>query len=212
MVAQRRGEHVLEIWFDFASGYSYPAILRIESVAAGDPALVWRPFLLGPIFAAEGFQDSPFNLFPARGRYMWRDLERICATEGLPLRRPSVFPRKSVLAARIGLLAAEEGWAPAFAKAVFTANFGEDRPIDAPEELVRILDRLGRDGAGTLARAESPERKGLLRAQTEEAMRRGIFGAPTFFASSEMFWGNDRLEQAVAWARAHPDLEEPTSW
>jgi 2-hydroxychromene-2-carboxylate isomerase len=87
-------------------------------------------------------------------------------------------------------------------KPVFTANFADDRPIEAREELIQILNRLGHDGAGTLARAESPERKGLLRTQTEEAMRRGIFGAPTFFAGSEMFWGNDRLEQAVVWARA----------
>jgi 2-hydroxychromene-2-carboxylate isomerase len=90
----------LEFWFEFASTYSYPAAMRVEAAAraAGVP-LAWRPFLVGPIFRAQGWNDSPFNIYPAKGRYMWRDLERICAQLGLPLRRPSAFPRNGLLAA-----------------------------------------------------------------------------------------------------------------
>jgi 2-hydroxychromene-2-carboxylate isomerase len=195
---------MIEFWYDFASGYSYPAAMRIEKLCAGDPEIAWRPFLLGPIFAAEGFDDSPFNLFPARGRYMWRDLERTCESVGIPLQRPSVFPRNSVLAARVALLAAEEGWAPSFTRAIYTANFAEDRSIESQDEILKVLGALGRDAQTLCERAESPERKPLLRAQTERAMELGIFGAPTFFVGTEMFWGNDRLEQAIAWARSNP--------
>jgi 2-hydroxychromene-2-carboxylate isomerase len=94
----------VQFWFEFASTYSYPAAMRIERAAAKrDVYLEWRPFLLGPIFAAQGWVDSPFNIYPAKGRYMWRDLERLCAGLGLPLRRPSRFPRSGLLAARVAL-------------------------------------------------------------------------------------------------------------
>jgi len=84
----------VEFWFEFASTYSYPAALRIEALAQSEGVPIdWKPFLLGPIFRAQGWSDSPFNLFPAKGRYMWRDLERICAELSIPFRCPSQFPR-----------------------------------------------------------------------------------------------------------------------
>ena len=92
----------LAFWYEFASSYSYLAALTIERLAeAAGVQLAWRPFLLGPIFAQQGWRDSPFNLYPAKGRYMWRDLERLCASEGLAWKRPSQFPRNSLLAARL---------------------------------------------------------------------------------------------------------------
>ena len=93
-----------EFWYEFASTYSYPAAMRVAALAeARGVALAWRPFLLGPIFAAQGWRDSPFNIYPAKGRYMWRDLERICDALGLPLKRPEPFPQNSLLAARVAL-------------------------------------------------------------------------------------------------------------
>src|SRR5271165_1062671 len=90
-----------EFWYEFASTYSYPAAMRAASLAkARAVELAWRPFLLGPIFAANGWRDSPFNIYPPKGRYMWRDMERICGALGLPLRRPEPFPQNSLLAAR----------------------------------------------------------------------------------------------------------------
>ena len=87
----------LEFWFEFGSTYSYPAAMRIERLAREQQVpLVWRAFLLGPIFKDQGWNDSPFNLYPAKGRYMWRDLARICEAEGLPLRQPSRFPRNGL--------------------------------------------------------------------------------------------------------------------
>ena len=90
-----------EFWYEFASTYSYPAALRVGALAeARGVSLAWRPFLLGPIFAAQGWRDSPFNIYPAKGRYMWRDVERTCEAMGVPFKRPSPFPQSSLLAAR----------------------------------------------------------------------------------------------------------------
>jgi 2-hydroxychromene-2-carboxylate isomerase len=192
----------IQLWFEFASTYSYPAVLRAPALAAAAGAAIdWRPFLLGPIFGAQGWNDSPFNLYPAKGRYMWRDLERICDREGLPFRRPSRFPRNGLLAARVARLAAEEGWCQAFAQRVYRANFAEDREIGDASVLAELLAELGRDAGAVLPAAQSPQSKERLRAQTDEAVRIGIFGAPSFVVEGELFWGNDRLEQAIAWAR-----------
>ena len=192
----------LEFWFEFASTYSYPVALGIEERAAeAGVALAWRPFLLGPIFAAQGWKDSPFNLYPAKGRYMWRDLERLCAERGLPLKRPSVFPRNGLRAARVALLGAEEPWGPEFTRRVYTANFAEDREISDPALLEDLLRGLDLPAAEILERAQSPATKQALRAQTERAGVLGIFGAPSFVVEGELFWGGDRLDAALARAR-----------
>jgi 2-hydroxychromene-2-carboxylate isomerase len=192
----------LELWFEFASTYSYPGVARAEDAArAAGVTLAWRPFLLGPIFKSQGWDDSPFNLYPAKGRYMWRDLERTCERLGLPFGRPSVFPRNGLLAARVACRHQDEAWLPAFARGVYRANFAEDRDIASPAVLGDVLARAGTDPAAALAAAEAPAAKERLRAQTERAIALGVFGAPTFVAGGELFWGNDRLEEALAWAR-----------
>jgi 2-hydroxychromene-2-carboxylate isomerase len=195
----------VDFWFDFASTYSYPAALRIGEAADRAAVTVrWRPFLLGPIFKAQGWDTSPFSIYEAKGRYMWRDLERLCAALDLPFRRPEPFPQNSLLAARIALvgLAAGAIWPEEFCIAVFRAQFGERRRIDDPATLSGILTVFGVDAATVLAAAQSEENKTRLRAQTEQAQRLGIFGAPSFVTpDGELFWGNDRLEAALAWAR-----------
>lgn len=186
----------MEFWFDFASTYSYVAAMRVgaECARAGVP-LAYRPFLLGPIFTELlGIRDSPFNVQEVRGRYMWRDLERLCEKHGLPWQRPSVFPRNSLLAARVACALNGDARA-AFVKAAFSANFAEDRDIAAPDVLLPLA------GAEALERAQSADIKAQLRANTDEARRSGIFGAPDFTVGSELFFGQDRLEDAIAWAR-----------
>jgi 2-hydroxychromene-2-carboxylate isomerase len=195
----------LTFWYEFASTYSYPAAMRIEAAAAASGVAVeWKPFLLGPIMARQGMNDSPFNLYPDKGRYMWRDVERICAEARLPFRRPSGFPRNGLVAARIALIAADEGWCPDFSRAVYHANFAEDRDIAAPPVIAAILQSLGLPAEALLARAQAPDVKERLKAQTADAIARGLFGAPSFTIGSELFWGNDRLDQAIAWAKAAP--------
>lgn len=192
----------LELWFEYASTYSYPATARApEAASAAGVALAWRPFLLGPIFRAQGWNDSPFNLYPVKGRYMWRDLERICEEHEIPFRRPSRFPRNGLLAARVTVAVQDEDWAPELVRAVYRANFAEDREISEPAVLVEILDEIGRDGRALVEAAGSPEVKGRLREQTDRAIALGIFGAPSFVANGELFWGNDRLEEAIEWMK-----------
>jgi len=208
MTAKRSARHsrdmapTLDFWFEFASTYSYPAAMRIAPLAqARGVSLRWRPFLLGPIFKAQGWDNSPFNLYPVKGRYMWRDLERICATLKLPFVQPAVFPQNTLAAARVALAALEEGWGEGFIRAVYTAEFGEGRDIGAPGAVADIVGKLGRDAPAVMQRAQSDAVKAQLRLQTEEAQRLGIFGAPSFVtADGELFWGNDRLEQALDWA------------
>ncbi|MBI1817265.1 MAG: 2-hydroxychromene-2-carboxylate isomerase [Deltaproteobacteria bacterium] len=190
----------LEFWFEFGSTYSYPAAARIEALAtASGVAVEWKPFLLGPIFKSQGWSDSPFNIYPVKGRYMWRDLERLCAKYCLPLKRPTQFPRNGLLAARVACLVAREAWCPDFVRAVYRANLAEDRDIAQAETVAAILTALGQPSAELIARAEAAANKERLRLQTERAVALGIFGAPTFTVDEEMFWGNDRLEDALAW-------------
>lgn len=177
--------------------------MRVERLAAARGlGVVWTAFLLGPMFAAQGWTDSPFNIYPAKGRYMWRDLERICAREGIGLRRPSVFPRSGLIAARIACSNSGASWLPDFVRAVFLASFAEERATDDPAVIAEILDGLGLPGRDLLAEAATSEAKAALRQRNEAAVTRGIFGAPTILAGDEMFWGNDRLEDALDWAVA----------
>lgn len=190
----------LEFWFEFASTYSYPAAMRVERAAseAGIP-LVWRSFLLGPIFQAQGWDNSPFNLYPAKGRYMWRDLERICEAEGIAWKRPSVFPRGSLLATRIACRYADAAWIGDFIRDVYEANFARDEPIGEAAVIASSLERAGQAPQPILEAAATEVAKDQLRQQTEKAVRLGIFGAPTFVVGDELFWGGDRIEQAIAW-------------
>ena len=135
----------LEFWFEFASTYSHPAALRIEARARERGVRVlWRAFLLGPIFREQGWNDSPFNLYPAKGRYMWRDLERICEGHGVPYRRPTAFPRNGLLAARVACAFAEEAWLPEFVRRAYLANFALDRDIGSEEVVAACLGEAGR--------------------------------------------------------------------
>jgi 2-hydroxychromene-2-carboxylate isomerase len=194
---------VLDFWFDFASTYSYPAAVRIGPLAAEAGVQVrFRPFLLGPIFKAQGWDTSPFNLYPAKGRNMWRDLERLCQDLSLPFRKPEPFPQNSLLASRVAVAGMSQGWGEAFCVAVYRAQFAEGLKIDDPATLTAILSSLNVDTKAALGTALSDGNKLLLRAETEEAERLGVFGAPSFTtAGGELFWGNDRLEQALRWAR-----------
>lgn len=192
----------MEFWFEFASSYSYLAAMRIEPMArAAGVDVIWRPFLLGPVFLSLGWNDSPFNIYPPKGRYMWRDLARLAEKYELPFKLPSRFPRNGLLAARVALAAGGEPWLPTFSRAVLRANFGEDREISDEAVIREILGEIRVDADLWLHTAGSAAIKAALRRQTERATELGIFGAPTFLVGDEMFWGNDRLEDALEWAR-----------
>ena len=191
----------MDFFYEFASTYSYITAMRIAPLAqAAGVTVRWRPFLLGPIFKQQGWETSPFNLYPAKGRYMVRDCERQCAALGVAFRLPDPFPQNTLTAARVALAALAEGWGEDFSRAVYRAQFAEGRQIGSPDVIREIVRDLGRDDA-VLAHAQSDAIKQKLRGETEEAQRLGIFGAPSFVAGDELFWGNDRLEQALAHAK-----------
>ncbi|MCR8827439.1 2-hydroxychromene-2-carboxylate isomerase [Pseudosulfitobacter koreensis] len=193
----------LEFWFEFASTYSYPAAMQVEAAcAAHGVPLIWRPFLLGPVFGAQGMTDSPFNMFPVKGAYMWRDMARICAASDLPFHKPTTFPRGSMLAARICAANANAEWIGDFIRAVYSANFAEDLDVGAPEVIGPVLEALGQDAGSIIDNAATPESKQALRDLTEDAIARGIFGAPSFTVGEELYWGHDRMEMALKHAAA----------
>jgi 2-hydroxychromene-2-carboxylate isomerase len=196
-------EPQLDFWFDFGSTYSYPASQRVQALAdAARVKVRFRPFMLGAIFKEQGWTTSPFNIYPAKGRYMWRDLERICTSLGLPLVRPDPFPQNSLLAARVAVAAADEPWSGDYCAQVFLEAFGHGRPIDDPTVIQSVIARFDADPQRFLALAQTPEVKDRLRAETDLARHLGVFGAPTFVTEDrELFWGNDRLETALHWAR-----------
>lgn len=194
----------LEMWFDFASPYSFVAMERLPALAReAGVSFALRPFLLGPIFQDQGWNDSPFRLFPAKGEYMMRDVARLTDKYGIAYQRPSVFPRMSVLSARLALLGQDQPWCVDFCQAAFRANFVRDRDIQSPDTMRDVLLELGLDAGALLEQARGEAAKNALRGQVDRARELGIFGAPMCLAGDEMFWGNDRLEDALAWAVAH---------
>ena len=194
----------VEFWYDFASTYSYPAAMTVGRRAADRGVKVeWRPFLLGPIFnAQQGLTDSPFNVQKEKGAWMWRDLARTCEALGLPFTHPTVFPRNSLPAARAALACEAEGLdVGAFSRAVFDASFAKDLDIADVGVIGELLAEIDYSGSAVLERMHSDEIKAALKDQVGRAAAGGLFGAPTITtADGELFWGQDRLDQALDWA------------
>jgi len=188
----------LEFWFEFASPYSYLSVMRIEDAARQHSVrITWKPFLLGPILRDLGMRSEPISDQKEKGAYMWQDLPRQARKYGLAWTQPTTFPRVGVLPARVALLGAEQPWIGEFCRRVMELNFVLDREMNQPEPVARILGDLGLSAPEILEEAQADPNKNRLREQTEKARAKGIFGAPNFFVGSEMFWGNDRLDDAL---------------
>ncbi len=195
----------LEMWFEFGSNYSYLSVMRIEELARkSGVSVVWKPFLLGPIFKYLGWDSSPFVLQSNKGKYMWRDMARQAEKYGLKFNQPSEFPRLATLPMRVAILGAEQPWIGAFCKNVMVQNWVDDLDINTTDMVLQALTGVVPNPGLIIDHAQSDVNKLRLREQTEEARNRGIFGGPTFFAGEEMFWGNDRLEDAIECARTVP--------
>ena len=191
----------VEFWFDFASTYSYLSIMRLDKEAEiRGVETIWRPFLLGPIFAEQGWETSPFLVYPAKGAYMWRDMERRAKKLGLVFQRPLAgdtrFPMHSVLAARMALVALKENWGREYCRRIAAAQWTQGADISDEALLTGLATSCG-GPADLQAEATRLKNKTLLRVNTERASELGIFGAPSFVVGEELFWGDDRLEDAL---------------
>ena len=156
-----------------------------------------------PLMAELGFTQGPFLPYPSKSAYMWRDIERRAARHGIGYNKPSTYPVNPLLTARIGCIAAEEGWCQPFTEAVFRLHWVDNILIGSEENLRTALSELGQSPAALAERARSDAVKDKLKRQTDRARTLGIFGAPSFTVGEELFWGDDRLEDAIDWALKH---------
>lgn len=190
--------------FEYGSTCTYLSVARIGRLAPAQGVTVdWQPFFLMPILAEQGMNLGPFLPCPNKMEYMWRDIERRAKRAGLACTRPSTSPVNSLLTARVACIAAAEGWCRPFTEKVFALHWTENRLIGTDDNLESALASLGQEPATLKARARTPEGKEALKQQTEVAKSLRIFGAPSFVAGGELFWGDDRLEQAIEWAASH---------
>lgn len=185
----------VELYYDYSCPYAYLASTQIEALCARTGAeLVWRPMLLGGVFRAIGAPDTPV-LSPAKARLNFLDMHRWADWWGVPFVMPPLHPNRTVLALRATLAAEDQ--APRASRALFRAYWALGRDLSRPEVVQEALDEIGLDGAALVRRAEEPAIKDALRARTDEAVARGVFGAPTMFVTvdgkTEAFWGQDRL-------------------
>lgn len=134
---------------------------------------------------------------------MWRDLERICARLNIPFKNPSVFPRNGLLPARVACYHRREEWVGDFIKAIYEVNFVNDADISAPAVVCECLAKLGVDPDHAITIACSDTGKRMLKEETDRAISLGIFGAPTFIVDGELFWGNDRIDDAIHWCKSN---------
>jgi len=193
----------IAFWFEFGSNYSYLSLMRIAALAArARVPLRYEPFLLGPIFRELGWRSSPFVEQHLKGKYVWRDMARRAAKYGMPFTRPSAFPRRALLPMRVAAMNADQVWIGAFCRRIMLRNWADDVEIDDADVVLAALAGLVADPPAALAQAGTQAAKDMLRAQTERARGLGIFGAPTFIVEGEMFWGDDRLEDALDHAQS----------
>lgn len=194
----------VEFWLEYASTYSYLSVARMGRLADESGVEIdWQPFWLFPVREQLGL-PPPFPKDSPRERYMWRDLERRARELQLPYRRPEVYPFRSVAIGRIAFVAAKEGWCREFTETAFRLHWTQGLPMTSPENVNAALASAQQDADRVYALASSPEVKEAFTEQSGRALERGIFGSPSFVVGQELFWGDDRLEQAIGFAAGEP--------
>ncbi|HPG60373.1 MAG TPA: DsbA family protein [Casimicrobium sp.] len=189
----------LDFYFFIGSTYSYLSVFRAESLCAQRGiALNWKPFSVRTIMIEQN--NRPFADKPIKTRYMWRDIERRAVKFGAPFFGAPMYPiDQEELANLVATVAATEGWCADFARATYETWFVGKRDPGAPGELSAMLERLGKDPVATIATAKHADTLQRYKNATDQARALGIFGSPTFVSGTEVFWGDDRLEDALDW-------------
>jgi 2-hydroxychromene-2-carboxylate isomerase len=192
---------MIEFWFSVGSTYTYLSVMRLADVERRSGiAFAWRPFSVRQIMIE--MDNIPFRTKPVKAAYMWRDIERRAAMHGLQARIPAPYPLQQWdTANRVAVLGAEEGWVADYACATYRRWFEDGHEPGSEPNLSDSLREIGQEPARVLERAASAEIGAAYQAATEEARKLGIFGSPTFAVGHELFWGDDRLEDATAWHR-----------
>ena len=184
-----------EFWFDFGSTASYLAWTQLPSLEAASGAkAVLKPMLLGGVFQATGNQ-SPANI-PAKGKYIFVDFARFAKRYGVPLIKNPYFPINTLLLMRGAIALQMKGDARFldYCHAVFKAIWIDALNMNDPATVAEVLRKAGFDAQVLVALASEQTTKDALKAATQEAVERGVFGAPTFFVGDQMFWGQDRMD------------------
>lgn len=191
----------VDFWFTVGSTYSFLSVMRVPEVSrASGVVFPWRPFRLLTIL--QEMNHVPFADKPAKAAYMWRDIERRARMYGLPWAGPPRYPlADSGLPNRIAVLGMQEGWCESYVRAAYERWFLHHESADEPEALRHSLESIGQDAERVLKLANSERVHAALKRATDEARALGIFGAPTFATGGEIFWGDDRLDDAILWHR-----------
>jgi len=194
-------ESGIDFWFTMGSTYSYLSVMRLADIERSSGlSFRWRPFHL--LVILQEMKHIPFADKPAKTRYMWRDIERRAQMYGLPAKLPAPYPAKqSIKANLVALVGLGEGWGRDFVRAAYRRWMQDGQETGSEPNLSGSLREIGQDPARVLALADLPETNARLMAETEAAKALGIFGSPTFAVGGEIFWGDDRLEDAVRWCR-----------
>lgn len=191
----------IDFWFSIGSTYTYLTVMRIENVAQrSGVSFRWRPFDVRAVMVA--MDNIPFSTKPIKARYMWRDLERRALMYDIPWSTIPIYPLKHLtFTNRIALIGTKEGWGADYARSAYRRWFGDCCDISIEPHLSESLRDIGQDAKRIIALAASDQWKAALETETNAASKLGIFGAPTFAVGEEIFWGDDRLDDAINWAR-----------
>lgn len=191
----------IDFWFSTGSTYSYLAVSRLPAVAkVTGVRFNWRPFSVRAIMREQN--NIPFQGKPVKSAYMWRDIERRAASYGLPIKVPAPYPLKEFdLANRLAVLGLAEGCGIDYIQSSYRRWFVDGQEPGVEPNLSSSLRGVGQDPARSVERASAAEVSVRYDAATEEAKKLGIFGSPTFAVGGELFWGDDRLDDALSWFR-----------
>lgn len=190
---------LVDFWVSIGSTYSCLTVLRLARMGADAPALRWRPFDVRQIMQAQN--NIPFRDKPVKAAYMWRDIKRRAQKYGLALSVPAPYPLVELpLANQIALVGCDDGWCEAYVTETYRLWFGEGLEPGREPAISRALAAIGQEPEAVLALARSDHTVARLRAESDTAMALGVFGAPSFVVGEEVFWGDDRLEDALKWA------------
>ncbi len=192
---------MIDFWFSVGSTYTYLSVMRLGEVGRSTGmSFRWRPFSVRQIMIE--MDNIPFRTKPVKAGYMWRDIERRAAMYALPARVPVPYPLAQWdIANKVAVLAAAEGWVEEYARATYRRWFEHGLEPGIEPNLSDSLEECAQDPARVIARAAEAEIGEAYDRATDEARQLGIFGSPTFVVTRELFWGDDRLDDALTWAR-----------